>query len=66
MTVKYIQFEFATGRKNIVPILKKKDITDYIERFKYVNGGVCGYSEIKKEDVFYFDSMNRVYNRQWI
>jgi hypothetical protein len=60
----YIQFEFATGRKNIVPIQNKTAIKDYIERFKYVDGGVCRYSEIKREDAFMFDCYNRIFQRE--
>ena len=61
--MKYIQFEFATGKKNIVPMMNKTAIKQYIKKYQFVNGGVCGYKEINKQDACMFDSYNRFYNQ---
>lgn len=59
--MKYVQFMFATGRKTIVPMNTKKEIKAYMDKFAYVDGGVCRYEEVKREDAFMFDCYNRIY-----
>lgn len=59
--MKYIQFTFATGKKNIIPMRTKKEIKAYMEKFAYTNGGVCHYEEVKRENAFMFDCYNRIY-----
>lgn len=59
--MKYIQFHFAAGNATILPMRTKKEIKEYMEKFAHVNGGVCHYEEIKKEDACVFGWYNRIY-----
>jgi len=64
--MKYIQFEFATGRKTILPMRTKKNIKEYLEKYAYVDGGICNYQEVKKEDACIFTWYNQYYKNKTI